>query len=177
MARASLLCSTLRRKQLIAEHGCDPLASDDALHVYGTEQTLDPKVALFLSQQSARAQSSFSPAIYETIENILRSTQTHREQYNAQYCCVMLVNATGDVVSMNTCSDWNDDRGGKLNTCLEPRQVGSAIKPFLYLYGFHAQQLTSHDTVVDEAVSYDLGDGSVYSPKNFDLHFHGTVTR
>jgi membrane carboxypeptidase/penicillin-binding protein PbpC len=80
------------------------------------------------------------------------------------------------VISMNTCSDWHDTNAGKINTCLEPRQVWSAIKPFLYLHAFQKNNIKSSDTIVDEPVSFDLWDGNTYSPKNFDLSYHGEVS-
>jgi membrane peptidoglycan carboxypeptidase len=45
-----------------------------------------------------------------------------------------MVDKNGALVSMNMCSDRSDVEAGKINLCLTPRQTGSAIKPFLYLY-------------------------------------------
>lgn len=176
ITRAKRVCRVLGTTGLTQKSACSILDTEDAIDLYASTNTLDPKISLFLDTQSPALQKSFSPLLYEKVEQILYSTQTHREQYNAQYCCVMVIDSKGGVVSMNTCSDWEDERAGKVNVCLEPRQVGSAIKPFLYTYAFQSRWLTTNDTIIDEPTSYDLGDGSTYSPKNFDLTFHGEVT-
>jgi hypothetical protein len=53
--------------------------------------TIDPTIQLFIDSQPDEKQAYFSTETYQSIENILASTQTQRQQYNAQYCCVTLV--------------------------------------------------------------------------------------
>lgn len=174
--RAKIICSVLSQQNITQSSWCSILDTDTPIVIYPLTTHIDPKVRLVLEQQPAALQQRFSQDTYDTIEAILASTQAQREQYDAQYCCVIAIDAQGGIVSMNTCSDWNDEEAGKVNTCMEPRQVGSAIKPFLYLNAFQQFGWTANDTIVDEPVSYDLWDGSMYSPKNFDLTYHGTVS-
>jgi penicillin-binding protein 1C len=176
ISRAKTLCRLLEKKWITTQSWCDILSAENPVSIYSFQTQLDPKISLFLEQQSPELQKLFSSDTYDNIENILHATQTHRVQYDAQYCCVTVLDKNGGVISMNTCSDRTDEKAGKINACTEPRQVWSAIKPFLYLYAFQQKWLKSTDTIVDEPVNFDLWDGSIYSPKNFDLSYHGEVT-
>lgn len=56
------------------------------------------------------------------------------------------------------------------------RQIGSVIKPFIYLYAFEggAQPFS---TMLDTNYSYPQGAGKpVYSPRNFDRKYRGKIT-
>ena len=56
------------------------------------------------------------------------------------------------------------------------RQIGSVIKPFIYLYAFEggAQPFS---TMVDTNYSYPQGTGKpAYSPRNFDRRYRGEIT-
>lgn len=147
------------------------------IQLYTYQAPVDPKIQLFLDSLPIEQQTSFSLEQYNRIENILATTQEHREVYDAQYCCVVAVDKNGWLISMNTCSDWDDTESAwRVNSCTDPRQVWSALKPFLYTYAFHEKWLHATDTIIDEPISFDLGDGSTYSPKNFDLSYRGEVT-
>lgn len=68
------------------------------------------------------------------------------------------------------------NEGSYVNGCLAPRQVGSAIKPFLYLLAFEKYGMTGGTIIDDSPVSYQMANGGAYQPKNFDLAYHGKVT-
>ncbi len=56
------------------------------------------------------------------------------------------------------------------------RQPGSSFKPFVYACALEEGMLPN-DTVVDEFISYtNPWTKVVWSPKNYDLKYHGTVT-
>ena len=88
-------------------------------------------------------------------------------------CCVLVLDAAGEVRSMNTCRPFYEKEQGMVNGCLSKRQTGSAIKPFLYLFAMNALQYTGGTKIVDEPVSYYLDEEHIYSPKNFSLSYHG----
>ncbi len=145
--------------------------------LYPFNEQLDPKIQLFLDSLPTTQKQHFSLTQYDRIEKILATTQAHREVYDAQYCCVVALDSQGGLISMNTCSDRDEEeKAWRVNSCTDARQVWSAIKPFLYAYAFNKNWLHDTDTIIDEPVSYDLGDGSIYSPKNFDLTYRGEVT-
>ena len=120
--------------------------------------------------------TSYDLALSKRIDALLKNTRLQREQYNIRDCCVVVVDGRGELVTMNMCSDRDNPDTGKINSCLVPRQTGSAVKPFLYLYAFKQFGLKPTDTIVDEPVQFDLGGGNLYDPKNFDLTYHGEVT-
>jgi penicillin-binding protein 1B len=56
------------------------------------------------------------------------------------------------------------------------RQVGSLIKPVVYLAALESGRHSLATQVVDEPITLDLGNGQTWSPKNFDDEAHGEVT-
>ena len=139
------------------------------------EPIVEPRIQDFIMSQDIESQKVFDFDLYKNIDGILKTTKKLRDQYNVHDCCVIILDRNGKVKSMNLCSS-RDDEAGKINVCLKPRQTGSAIKPFLYLFAFKTLGLIASDTIIDEAVEFDLGDGNIYSPKNFDLKYHGKVS-
>ncbi|PAF45467.1 PBP1A family penicillin-binding protein [Helicobacter sp. 11S02629-2] len=55
------------------------------------------------------------------------------------------------------------------------RQLGSAIKPFIYLMALNAGYSTASH-VPDAARRFDAGDGKIWQPKNYSRGFYGFVT-
>jgi len=65
--------------------------------------------------------------------------------------------------------------GGQINMALEPRPIGSTVKPFLYLRGFMSG-LRPYSLVDDREYKYPIATGFPLYPKNFDGKYHGEVT-
>ncbi|RYY00003.1 PBP1A family penicillin-binding protein, partial [bacterium] len=55
------------------------------------------------------------------------------------------------------------------------RQPGSSFKPFVYLTAFQKKLLNPYSTVMDSPISYPQN-GSVWSPKNYDGTYRGSMT-
>ncbi len=68
-----------------------------------------------------------------------------------------------------------ETNGGKINMALEPRPIGSTIKPFIYLKGF-TEGLRPYSRVDDREYKYPIATGFALYPKNFDGQYHGEVT-
>lgn len=173
LSRAKNICKKLIPKNITSAAWCEVLSESIVLDYY--EPLIDPKVISFLSSEDITKQQSFQLNTYTSINGILQTTKPLRDQYNVKDCCIVLLNSSWDVVSMNMCSS-RDDEAWKINLCLKPRQTWSAIKPFLYIYALRTLWLNPKDTIVDEPIAYDLWDGSMYEPKNFDLRYHGRVS-
>lgn len=62
------------------------------------------------------------------------------------------------------------------NRALNPHTAGSAFKPFVYLAALVNGALQPDSTVDDVPLSLPMPDGSVYSPRNFDESYMGTIT-
>jgi penicillin-binding protein 1B len=71
-----------------------------------------------------------------------------------------------------------ESAGGGFNRALDARrQVGSVIKPLVYLLALeHSGDYNLMTRVSDEPVALRQGDGSTWSPQNYDKKSHGEVT-
>jgi membrane peptidoglycan carboxypeptidase len=54
-----------------------------------------------------------------------------------------------------------------------PRQPGSSFKIFTYTAAIESQKFTMGSYVLDEPINVHLGDGSTYTPHNYDGWYHG----
>jgi membrane peptidoglycan carboxypeptidase len=68
---------------------------------------------------------------------------------------------------------------GQINMAISPRQPGSSMKPFNYIYAF-THGAYPGTTVVDDPIDLpdpnNTQDHGWYSPQNYDHQFHGQVT-
>jgi penicillin-binding protein 1C len=137
---------------------------------------LDPRVQELIREQTSAWSTSYDLELSDRIDTLLSRTAGQREQYGIRDCCVVVLDGDGELMSVNMCTERDAWAGGKVTSCLTPRQTGSALKPFLYLYAFKQLWLGVNDMIIDEPVQFDLGWGNVYDPKNFDLTYHGEVS-
>lgn len=182
--RAIFLCGILYAED---ESACSqmmkqsPLKSSELLWKEVSEM---PHItSFFLNRSQANSvgtaqhiRTHIDKAVFRRIEQIIQNTFSHRESVDAKDCCVLVMDGRGDLISMNVCRERKDDEAGKLNGCLAKRQTWSAMKPFVYMYAMQKLWLTSADIIVDEPVTYQLDEESLYTPQNFDLSYHGKVT-
>jgi membrane peptidoglycan carboxypeptidase len=72
------------------------------------------------------------------------------------------------------------DRAGQINMAISPRQPGSSMKPFNYIWAFTNGGVGPATTVQDSPITLpdpnDTQNGGWYSPIDYDHQFHGTVT-
>src|SRR3989442_14636658 len=54
-----------------------------------------------------------------------------------------------------------------------PRQPGSSFKIFTYPAHIESQKFTMASWVLDQPIKGRLGDGSTYTPHNYDGNYHG----
>lgn len=69
----------------------------------------------------------------------------------------------------------SDINGGKINMAIEPRPIGSTIKPFIYLKGF-MEGLRPYTLVDDREYRFPIATGYSLYPKNYDGKYHGIMT-
>lgn len=83
--------------------------------------------------------------------------------------------STGDILSMVGSYDYNAPGYGNYNITLAKLQPGSSFKPFVYITAF--EKGWNGATKVDDApISLPNGNGTMYTPQNYDLKFRGPVT-
>ncbi|NOY63829.1 MAG: PBP1A family penicillin-binding protein [Nitrospirae bacterium] len=80
---------------------------------------------------------------------------------------------TGYIIAMTGGYDY---RRTQFNRAVKARrQAGSAFKPFIYALALE-KGLTAATHVKDVPVTYQLGNGRLWKPQNYDRKFHGVVT-
>jgi len=83
--------------------------------------------------------------------------------------------STGEVQGL--VGDRNPDRAGFNRAIHARRQIGSVIKPLVYLLALeHKQDYSLVTRIEDEPLSLRQSDGSAWSPSNYDNKSHGEVT-
>jgi penicillin-binding protein 1C len=88
---------------------------------------------------------------------------------------VVLDPASGRIVTMVGSADFSDQaHGGQLNMAVEPRQPGSALKPFLYAAAFE-HGFTPATPLLDVPTTFETPQGP-YAPLDYDRQFHGIVS-
>ncbi len=86
---------------------------------------------------------------------------------------------TGEIRAMVGSRDYfSTDIDGAVNMAITPRQPGSALKPLIYAAAFDPTRetpWTAATMILDVPTTFELHDGKSYTPKNYDLRFHGPV--
>lgn len=78
---------------------------------------------------------------------------------------------TGEVLSLVGSYDWFDEKFGKVNMALSPRQPGSSFKPIVYAAAFEKSLITPATVLKDRPTAFEGN----YRPKNYDGKFRGDV--
>jgi len=77
-------------------------------------------------------------------------------------------------------SAHSSGQASQINMAITPRQPGSSMKPFNYIWAFTHGGVGPGTLVQDEPIRLpdpnDVQDGGWYEPKNYDHLFHGPVT-
>ena len=64
---------------------------------------------------------------------------------------------------------------GQVNVALADRQPGSSFKPYVYIAGLE-NGMTAAEMLLDVRTPFELENGSIYVPENFDRRYHGPVS-
>lgn len=123
---------------------------------------------------SGNIKSTFDYQLYQKIQSQLDLFKPYLHSQKANDACILVMSGQ-ELISMNLLQEYGS-KGSFLNGCLRPRQVGSALKPFIYLLAFHLKGYHSETTIEDKPVDYFLENGGIYAPKNFDMTYHGKVS-
>lgn len=65
--------------------------------------------------------------------------------------------------------------GYQINMAAKPRQIGSTIKPFIYLKGFE-KGMRPYTIIDDREYKYPAAEGFDIYPRNYDRLYHGKMT-
>ncbi len=113
----------------------------------------------------------------ERVETIVESDLTFLSRFNIENAAAVILDArNSDILAMVGSADYNDPTiQGAVNVATSLRQPGSSIKPLVYAAAFE-KGWTPFTTITDEPIQFKTADGLPYSPRNFDLTYHGEVT-
>ena len=93
--------------------------------------------------------------------------------FQPQIAIVALDPRTGYIKAMIGGRDFGNTQLNR--AALAARQVGSAIKPFVYTTAIDSRRFTPSSVLVDEEIEYPTPQGP-YKPHNYDNQFRGPIT-
>lgn len=116
-------------------------------------------------------------ALTEKIRGILNRHITTEWDRGARNGAIVVIDPkTSEIIALvGTKNPNNVQDGDQINMALEPRPIGSTIKPILYLKGF-MEGLRPYSLVVDREYKYPIATGFPLYPKNYDGKYRGEVT-
>jgi 1A family penicillin-binding protein len=91
----------------------------------------------------------------------------------SQGAMVAIDNTTGGIMAMVGGTGYAQSQFNRATQAMRP--PGSSFKPFVYLTGF-ANGMTPDTIMVDEPIRYPMGDGTTWSPNNYDHEFRGALS-
>ena len=84
--------------------------------------------------------------------------------------------ATGEILAMVGSANYFDlENDGQVNLTTSLRQPGSSIKVVNYALAFEKGD-KPNTTIKDEPISFNIPGSGLWTPKNYDGRFHGTLT-
>lgn len=96
---------------------------------------------------------------------------------NAKHAAIIVIKIPeNEIIALVGSPDPYDTAPGyQINMAKEPRQIGSTVKPFIYLKAFE-QGLRPYSLVDDREYKYITALGFPLYPKNFDYQYRGEVS-
>ncbi len=124
-----------------------------------------------------RIDTTLDYGLQRRVETILESDLTFLSHLNIENVAAVILNPrSGEILAMVGSVDYSDSSiDGEVNVATSLRQPGSSIKPLLYAFALE-NGFKIDSELIDEPVQFKTADGLPYSPKNFDLKYHGKVT-
>lgn len=132
-----------------------------------------------LVSEGLRIFTNLDPAIQGEAERILsRQIQSleaegKAEQNTLQGAVVTITPHNGEVVAV--VGDKNPRFAGFNRALDAKRQIGSTVKPAVYLAAIETVAFNFNTLIPDEPISIDMPDGDLWEPGNFDGELHGDI--
>lgn len=123
-----------------------------------------------------RVVTTLNPALQQIGQNVVSGViGSLRPRNVTQGALVALDPTTGAIITMIGSANPNE-YGGQYNLAVwPPRNPGSSMKIFTYTAAIISGKFTMTTQITDSAFSYrDPQSLEVYTPQNYDGHFHGT---
>ncbi len=152
--------------------------------IFWGPNTLRPQIAIapHIARQLLKGQphgATVSCTLDRQIQQFALDCMTHhllplRQQNVRDGAVLIMENRTGAVLAYVSYSG-EPSRSRFVDGVQAKRQVGSALKPFLYALAFEQRLLTPASLLNDSPLDIPVSSG-IYHPRNYDSHFKGLVT-
>ncbi|MFT7644738.1 MAG: membrane peptidoglycan carboxypeptidase [Candidatus Paceibacteria bacterium] len=121
--------------------------------------------------------TTIDDVVTKTIREILDRHVNNGWSRNIRNGAVVVIDAKNtEVLSIVGSRNPNSEsNGNQINMAIEPRPIGSTVKPFIYTKGFMGD-LRPYTLVEDREYKYPIATGFSLYPKNYDGQYRGVVT-
>ncbi|MCX7996982.1 MAG: PBP1A family penicillin-binding protein [Patescibacteria group bacterium] len=125
-----------------------------------------------LSQSGYRIQTTLDLELQKSAQDAVSShIKTLAAQKATNGAVVAIDPNTGEIRALVGSHNWNDQKNGKINMAIRPRQPGSSFKPLVYATAIEKKIVTA-GTILEDKVR-DFGGG--YTPLNYDRTERGNI--
>jgi penicillin-binding protein 1B len=131
-----------------------------------------------LQSEGLRIFSTLSPSVQRHTEQaVVRQMQAlNKQSKNSPLQAAALVTSVGSGEIIAAVGDANPRFSGFNRVLDAERQIGSLVKPFVYLTALKQPQKYQLTTMIDDApLSITLADGSKWEPQNYAHESHGIL--
>jgi len=121
--------------------------------------------------------TTIDDAVTKIIREILDRRVTAGWSQNIRNGAVVVIDAkNSELISIVGSRNPNSEsNGNQINMAIQPRPIGSTVKPFIYTKGF-MEELRPYTLVEDREYKYPIATGFSLYPKNYDGQYRGVVT-
>ncbi len=126
-----------------------------------------------LHNEGLRVFTTLSPVLQQQTETAVMQGVRQLNQPALQAAAVVTAVGSGEVLAL--VGDRNPRFSGFNRALDAQRQIGSLVKPFVYMSALQSETYHLASLVDDASVVVDLPSGDTWQPKNFDQRSHGQV--
>lgn len=188
LRRQQIVLSEMVEEKYITQSQADEVLSSTITYnpaPYEETNTLAPHFALYVKDQlikkygeeriireGFKVKTTLNRTWQEYSEKAVKNRIANLTWNNAGNGAAIAIDPkNGEIEMMVGSHDWNDDKWGKANMAVTPRQPGSSFKPIIYGKAFEEKLITPATLLEDKETSFNG-----YKPKNYDLRYRGEVT-
>ncbi len=136
---------------------------DELIKKYGEQK---------IAQSGYIVQTTIDLPLQKISEQIVKDQVTRLARNNVGNGAAIAMNPkTGEILTLVGSHDWQDEKQGKINMVLSPRQPGSSFKPIVYAKAFENRIITPATILEDKKITFPDG----YTPKNYDGKYRGNI--
>ncbi|GBF50874.1 transglycosylase [Leptospira ryugenii] len=132
--------------------------------------------------QTETFESSLSKEMQSHLLSILNSELQTLKRWNVSNASLIVLSLSPEeknivqLKAMIGSKNFWDENEGMVNGSLSYRDAGSTIKPLLYASAIERNLVQIHTIVPDEKMTFSLGGGASYVPRNSDLKYWGELS-